>query len=147
MAYADGRHADLLNNFPIIPGEGVTGWVLANRQSFYNADPRLDLPPALNALDDSYRTLAACPIMRGVELHGVVTLYSATLQKYETTHQQLLEALAALLATTLSADAQRALTGLELSTPALGQLSPRTPAFSLPPVNLTSVELQSELAH
>jgi putative nucleotidyltransferase with HDIG domain len=147
MAYADGRHADLLNNFPIIPGEGVTGWVFANRQPFYNADPKLDLPPALAARDDSYRTLAACLIMRGVELHGVVTLYSATLQKYETTHQQLLEALAAMLATSLSAEAQVASTGLEISTPAIDQSSPHTPAFSLPPLNLVSVELQSELAH
>lgn len=133
MAYADGRHADLLNNFHIIPGEGVTGWVLANGQPFYNADPRLDLPPALAARDDSYRTLAACPIMRGVELHGVITLYSATLPKYETAHQQLLEALAALLAATLSTGSRAA--------------SPRQPAFNLPPVNLTGVALESELAH
>ena len=152
MAYADGRHADLLNNFPVTPGEGVTGWVLANGQPFYNADPRLDLPPALVARDDSYRTLAACPVMRGVELHGVVTLYSATLQKYETAHQRLLEALAALLAATLSADARVAsprteTASLEIASPATAQLSPRQPAFNLPPLNLTGVALESELAH
>jgi putative nucleotidyltransferase with HDIG domain len=152
MAYADGRHADLLNNFHIIPGEGVTGWVLANGQPFYNADPRLDLPPALAARDDSYRTLAACPITCGVELHGVVTLYSATLQKYETAHQQLLEALTALLAATLSADTRVAsprleTSGLETLSPATEQLSSRPPAFNLPPVNLTGVALESELAH
>jgi putative nucleotidyltransferase with HDIG domain len=152
VAYADGRHAELLNNFPVIPGEGVTGWVLANGQSFYNADPRLDLPPALAARDDSYRTLAACPIMRGVELHGVVTLYSATLSKYETAHQQLLEALVALLAATLSAGSRAAsprlkTSGREILSPAIAQLPPRPPAFTMPPVNLTGVALESELAH
>jgi putative nucleotidyltransferase with HDIG domain len=147
MAHADGRHADLLNNFSVVPGEGVTGWVLANRQPFYNADPRLDLPPAVAARDDSYRTLAACPIMRGVELHGVVTLYSATLQKYETAHRQLLEALAALLATTLSAHTHGASHGLEIPPPALDKLSPVESAFTQPPASLSAVALESELAH
>jgi signal transduction protein with GAF and PtsI domain len=148
MAHADGRHADLLNDFPVIHGEGVTGWVLANRQPFYNADPKLDLPPALVARDDSYRTLAACPIMRGVELHGVVTLYSATLREYEPAHQQLLEALAALLATGLSAeDAPVASSGLEILPSASKGLSQGESAFNLPLVNLTGVALESELAH
>jgi putative nucleotidyltransferase with HDIG domain len=147
MTHADGRHAELLNNFPIIPGEGVTGWVLANRQPFYNADPKLDLPPAVTARDDSYLTLAACPIICGVELHGVVTIYSASLRKYETVHQQLLEALTALLATTLSASARVASTRLESRVHAIDKLSPSEPVFGISQANLTDVTLESELAH
>jgi signal transduction protein with GAF and PtsI domain len=146
IAYADGRHADLLNNVLIIPGEGVTGWVLANRQPFYNADPKLDLPPALAARDDSYRTLAACPILHDLELHGVVTLYSATLRTYETTHQKLIEALASLLATALSTDTRAASTSLKILPPAFDGSTQRAPAFSMLP-NLTGVALESELAH
>jgi putative nucleotidyltransferase with HDIG domain len=147
MSHADGRHADLLNNFRVIPGEGVTGWALANRQPFYNADPRLDLPPAVAARDDSYSTLAACPIIRGGELHGVVTLYSATLRKYERAHQQLLEALVALLANALSAGSRDMSPGLEIMPNALDKPAQDTRAFIMPPVNLTGVALESELAH
>lgn len=150
VAYADGRHADLLNGRRIVVGEGVTGWVLANRQPFYNADPKLDLPPALVALDASYRTLAACPIIaRGVELHGAVTLYSATLPKYEAKHQQLVEALVALLAQTLSSISQTDPACLpSLASPHIGGSNAQDePVFNLPLTNLTGVALESQLAH
>jgi putative nucleotidyltransferase with HDIG domain len=151
IAYADGRHADSLNGQRIVVGEGVTGWVLANRQPFYNADPKLDLPPALVARDASYRTLAACPIIaRGVELHGAVTLYSATLPKYEAKHQQLIEALVALLSQTLSSISQTAPAHLpaHASHHVGGSGDAQNESgFHLPLTNLTGVALESQLAH
>ncbi|MBV9958828.1 MAG: HD domain-containing protein, partial [Acidobacteria bacterium] len=42
---AAGEHGASLVGRKITPGEGVTGWAMANRQSFCNTDPKLDLPP------------------------------------------------------------------------------------------------------
>ncbi|HEV2801142.1 MAG TPA: HD domain-containing phosphohydrolase [Pyrinomonadaceae bacterium] len=147
VAQADGRHRDLLSGRRIVTGEGVTGWVLANRQPFYNADPKLDLPPALLARDDSYLTLAACPILHGKELHGAVTLYSATLPKYEATHCQLIEALVALLATELSNVSQSSSPRLTPALPVADGNSQATPVFNIPPAGLTVVAIESDLSH
>ncbi|MCA1816976.1 MAG: HD domain-containing protein [Acidobacteria bacterium] len=105
-AYAYGEHAELLAGRRVAPGAGVTGWALANRQPFYNADPKLDLPPDLAAACANFRTLAACPALHEEELHAVVTLYSATLDEYTTSHRQLLGAAATLLASALCASSR-----------------------------------------
>ncbi len=50
VVYATGPRADLIKGRSIALGEGVTGWVLANRQPFSNTDPRLDFrPPPITA--------------------------------------------------------------------------------------------------
>jgi len=136
-----GRH--------VVPGEGVTGWVLANLQPFYNADPKLDLPPGLAAHCAAFRTLAACPILCDGQMHGVVTLYSTTLARYEDEHSQVLEEVARLLATALSKGSQ-AEPATAATTAQLGGLDKVTsaePLFSGPAANLSDVALESELAH
>ena len=135
-AYADGDHAELLASRCVVPGEGVTGWTLVNRQPFYNADPKLDLPPALAAHGADFRTLAACPVIHENELHGVVTLYSTTLNEYVTEHQRLLETAVKLLATTLAAISRRPHVTLQTE-----------PALSVPAPNMMEVVLKSELMH
>ena len=157
VAQAEGRHADHLHGRRVVTGEGVTGWVLANRRPFYNAAPELDLPSALVARDDSYRTMAACPIIHGTELHGAVTLYSMTLPKYEAAHQQLAEALVALLAAEMSTVAQPRspshlpashlpASHLPASRPAGGAIQ-GAPVFSMLPPRVNGVAVESELSH
>ena len=130
VAHASGQNAELMKNREIYVGEGATGWVLANRRSFCNADPRLDLPPALAESFAAYRTLAVFPIIKGQDLLGVVTLYSSDLAAYTPDHERLLEEASRLLANALSATAE---------------------AFGAFPSNgvlkQTEPELQSELAH
>jgi GAF domain-containing protein len=133
-AHAEGVHADLLMGRHITPGEGVTGWVLANRQSFYNADPKLDLPPALAARCADFRTLAACPLIHENELHGVLTLYSATLREYTAEHRQLLEEAVRLLAASLAASSERERDVLNGDS-------------SVPASKLIEVVLKSEMMH
>jgi putative nucleotidyltransferase with HDIG domain len=133
-AHAEGVHADLLLGRQITPGEGVTGWVLANRQSFYNADPKLDLPPALAARCADFRTLAACPVVHENELQGVLTLYSATLREYTAEHRQLLEESVRLLAASLAASSERAHDVLDEDS-------------SVPASKLIEVVLKSEMMH
>jgi len=106
VAHAGGQHADLLINRRITIGEGVTGWVLANRQPFCNADPKLDLPPHLGEHFANYRTLAAFPLIKEKELHGALTLYSSTLTEYNADHRRLLQEATTLLTAALSTSSE-----------------------------------------
>ncbi|MEP6706347.1 MAG: HD domain-containing phosphohydrolase [Pyrinomonadaceae bacterium] len=102
VAHASGQRAELMKGREIAVGEGATGWALANRRSFCNADPRLDLPPALAESFADYRTLVVFPIIKGESLFGVVTLYSSDLAAYTPEHERLLEEASRLLAHALS---------------------------------------------
>ena len=130
VVYASGQRAELMKGREISVGEGATGWALANRQSFCNADPKLDLPPALAESFSDYRTLVVSPIIKGEDLLGVVTLYSSDLAAYTPDHQRLLEEASRLLANALSATAEAF--GAFRSDRVLKQTEP---------------QLQSELAH
>jgi putative nucleotidyltransferase with HDIG domain len=109
VAYATGQHASLLRGRRIAMGEGVTGWVIANRKPFCNTDPKLDFPSGLASHFESYRTLAAFPMIRNKQRFGAVTLYSSTLSVYTADQQRLMEEAAALIATALSANSESAL--------------------------------------
>lgn len=103
ITHAAGEHAASLVGRNIVSGEGISGWVVANRHPFCNTDPRLDLPPTLVDKFDDYRTLAVFPILKGNDLFGAVALYSSSLTKYDATQQRLLSEASGLLALALSA--------------------------------------------
>jgi putative nucleotidyltransferase with HDIG domain len=98
-----GEHAEILKGRRIAPGEGITGWVLANQKPFFNTDPRLDFSVELAEKFKSYRTIAAFPVIRNKELHGALTLYSASLAEYNKDQQKLIREAAAIFADALSA--------------------------------------------
>jgi hypothetical protein len=104
VTHSAGRNAALLAGRRIPSGEGVTGWVLANRKPFCNTDPRLDLPPHLASDFADYRTLAVFPVVADKELCGAVALYSASLGEYTDEHQRLLQEAASVLARALSGE-------------------------------------------
>jgi len=93
-----GRDAERLKGASIILGSGITGWVVANRQPMYNCDPRLDFDTAHIKLDVTYRTVISVPLLKGDEVLGALTLYSADLNAYEPDHLRLVEAVAKLAA-------------------------------------------------
>ncbi|HKS39761.1 MAG TPA: HD domain-containing phosphohydrolase [Blastocatellia bacterium] len=109
VAYAAGQNAALLKGRRIAMGEGVTGWVIANRKPFCNTDPKLDFPSNLAIQFDAYRTLAAFPMIRNKQRFGAVTLYSSTLSVYSADQQRLMEESVALITTALSANSEAAL--------------------------------------
>jgi putative nucleotidyltransferase with HDIG domain len=109
VASATGRHASLLRGRRIAMGEGVTGWVIANRRPFCNTDPKLDLPAQLSGQFDSYRTLAAFPLIREKNRYGAVTLYSSTLAVYTADQQRMMEEAVSLVAAALSSNAEAAI--------------------------------------
>ncbi len=109
VAYAAGQNAALLKGRRIAMGEGVTGWVIANRKPFCNTDPKLDFPPTIARHFESHRTLAAFPMIRDKQRFGAVTLYSSTLSVYTADQQRLMEEAVALVTTALSANSEAAL--------------------------------------
>lgn len=119
VAHATGSHWMFLKGRVIGAGEGVTGWVLANRKPFCNTDPRLDLPPSVVEQNADYKTLAAFPIIKGSAkdstkdsakdstkdsiMYGAVSIYSSTLDEYTAGHQKLMREAITMLASALSA--------------------------------------------
>lgn len=103
VVHATGQHWMFLKGRIIASGEGVTGWVLANRKPFCNTDPKLDLPPALAEYAPGYRTLAAFPIIRNSTMYGAVSLYSSSLSEYTPGQQELMREAVSLIASALSA--------------------------------------------
>ena len=147
VAHARGQHEELLKGRKVAIGEGVTGWVLANRQPFCNTDPKLDLPPQLAEYFGEYRTLAVFPLLKETEMLGALTLYSSTLTEYSADHRKLLEEAARLLTATLATGTQSAIPSTNHPSLADTATAPPAPIFKnslLPPAN-TIVE--SELAH
>jgi putative nucleotidyltransferase with HDIG domain len=134
VEHARGQHAALLEGRQLTPGEGVTGWALANRQPFCNTDPRLDLPPALAETFAAYKTLAVFPLVSEDEMHGAVTLYSSTLAEYSLDQQRLLGEAVALFSAALSSNSQN-------------PLSTERPIFTDSHLKLSDAPLESELAH
>ena len=96
--HVNGRNAERLKGASILLGSGITGWVVSNRQSMYNCDPRLDMAAAHVELDAPYSSVIAVPLLKGDEVLGALTLYSVEVSAYEPDHLRLVEAVAKLAA-------------------------------------------------
>jgi diguanylate cyclase (GGDEF)-like protein/putative nucleotidyltransferase with HDIG domain len=88
-----GLHADSFRNCVVHPGEGVTGWVLANNRPFSNTDPALDLSH-LGQIASEYRTLAIYPLTKGDRQFGALALYSQQMAAYSDDQLRTLERVA-----------------------------------------------------
>ena len=101
----DGPQWMLLKGRVIGAGEGVTGWVLANRKPFCNTDPKLDLPTSFSEHSQNYLTLAAFPIIKDSIMYGAVSIYSSVLAEYTPAHQKMLTDALSMVASAFSATA------------------------------------------
>jgi diguanylate cyclase (GGDEF)-like protein/putative nucleotidyltransferase with HDIG domain len=86
-----GDHAPDLVGLRIRRGERLSGWVAANRQTILNSDPVLDLGDVGRLLKPRLHSCASTPLVRGQELIGVLTLYSAQPQAFTEDHRRILE--------------------------------------------------------
>ncbi|MDX6386030.1 MAG: hypothetical protein QOK48_3603, partial [Blastocatellia bacterium] len=102
MEHATGENSELIKGHQVTLGEGITGWVIANREAFASSDPRLDFPVKMAESFQSYKSLAALPLLKDGELHGALTVYSTSLGEYDKDQQKLLREAASLLADALS---------------------------------------------
>ncbi|HEY0406549.1 MAG TPA: diguanylate cyclase [Pyrinomonadaceae bacterium] len=90
-AHVAGKNADLLLNRCVAPGEGVTGFALANRRSITRIDPRLDFENIELAAGSDYRSMVSLPLMKDERLLGALSVYSVQLPQYTDDHLRLLE--------------------------------------------------------
>ena len=93
--HVTGLHSESFRDREIQPGEGVTGWVLANNRPFANTDPMLDLHHLAERAKD-YRTLAVYPLAKGDRQFGALALYSQSLASYSEEQLRTLERVASL---------------------------------------------------
>lgn len=95
-----GKYADLLTGRCLAPGEGVTGFALANRSPVNQLHPSLDFIDLNPAAGIKYLSMASLPLFKDDVLLGALSVYSTELEQYTEDHMRLLETV-----TTLASDA------------------------------------------
>lgn len=90
-AHVVGRNADILLGRCIAPGEGVTGFSLANRRPINRIDPSLDFAGMHLAPGNRYRAMASMPLVKDERLLGAISVYSSELTNYTDDHMRLLD--------------------------------------------------------
>jgi diguanylate cyclase (GGDEF)-like protein/putative nucleotidyltransferase with HDIG domain len=90
-ALAVGLDADALRDRCIAPGEGATGFALANRRSVNRLHPALDFDGLEIGDERKYQSMASLPLFKGDLLLGALSLYSTTLKEYSDNQIRLLE--------------------------------------------------------
>ena len=99
-AHAVGRNAKLLSSRCVAPGEGVTGFALANRCSINQLHPSLDF--AGLEIEREYRSMASLPLYKDDMLLGAVSVYSTEIDDYTDDQMRLLETVTRLASDALS---------------------------------------------
>ena len=107
-AHVAGRHAELVRGRTVAPGEGVVGFVLANRQPSYLLDPMLDFAGALLPEGSEFRSMVALPLVRDEQLLGALAVYSHEPRRYADDHLRLLDTVARLASDALANAVQHA---------------------------------------
>jgi diguanylate cyclase (GGDEF)-like protein/putative nucleotidyltransferase with HDIG domain len=111
--YANARHvvgknAQKLANRTIIPGEGVTGFALANRSPVNQLHPSLDFTDVNPEAGIKYRSMASLPLFKDDVLLGALSVYSGELEQYTDDHMRLLETVTRLASDALANAMQHA---------------------------------------
>ncbi len=107
VEFATGMQAEKFAGLHLKPGEGVTGWTLANQNHFANTDPALDifaleLSRKEGAGLSGYQTVAVFPVIKNNDLLGALTLYSQTLKSFDGDQIYRLQRATALISDVLS---------------------------------------------
>jgi diguanylate cyclase (GGDEF)-like protein/putative nucleotidyltransferase with HDIG domain len=89
-AHVVGQNADLIKTRTISPGEGVTGFALANRSPVNQLHPNLDFVD-FPLPGTAFRSMAALPLFKDDVLIGALSVYSAELEQYTDDHMRMLE--------------------------------------------------------
>jgi diguanylate cyclase (GGDEF)-like protein/putative nucleotidyltransferase with HDIG domain len=90
-AHVAGKNAEALRDRCVAPGEGVTGFALANRRAVNHIHPSLDFTGVELDGGNQYLTMAALPLFKDGQLLGALSVYSMELSAYTDDHMRLLE--------------------------------------------------------
>ncbi|MDT7604199.1 MAG: hypothetical protein QOF61_2196 [Acidobacteriota bacterium] len=96
VTHVAGRNAELLRARCVAPGEGVIGFVLANRRVVNSFDPMLDFRDVPLPAGERYSAMVALPLLKEERLLGVIAVYSMELDEYTDDHRRLLDTVARL---------------------------------------------------
>jgi diguanylate cyclase (GGDEF)-like protein len=107
-AHVVGRNAEALRSRCIAPGEGVTGFALANRTPVNELHPSLDFIGVDLPAGVQYASMASLPLFRDDCLIGALSIYSTLLDKYTDDHMRLLETVTSLASDALANAMQHA---------------------------------------
>jgi diguanylate cyclase (GGDEF)-like protein len=105
-AHVAGRNAQSLAAKCVAPGEGVTGFALANRIPVNQLHPSLDL--AGLDIEGEYRSMASLPLFKDDMVLGALSVYSTQLEQYTDEHMRFLETVTRLASDALSNSMQHA---------------------------------------
>ena len=86
-----GKNATMLSTKCIAPGEGVTGFALANRSAVNQLHPSLDFVGSDSERVGEYRSMAALPLFKDEVLLGALSVYSTKLDRYTDDQMRMLE--------------------------------------------------------
>jgi len=89
--YVQGVDESLLRGLRITPGDGVSGWVAANRQPVLNAAADLELVAGGGGGHTYLQSVLAVPLVAGEQLIGVLSLYDLKPNRFEVDSLRLLE--------------------------------------------------------
>ena len=101
-AHVAGLHAEELRGRAAAPGEGVVGFVLANRRSVSHLDPMLDFTGVELPEGGEYRSMIVLPLARDERLMGALAVYSTEPHRYSDDHHRMLETVARLASDALA---------------------------------------------
>jgi diguanylate cyclase (GGDEF)-like protein/putative nucleotidyltransferase with HDIG domain len=105
-AHVVGINAQVLAAKCVAPGEGVTGFALANRTPVNQLHPSLDLSGL--DIEHEYRSMASLPLFKDEILLGALSVYSTDLEHYTDDHMRLLDTVTRLASDALSNAMQHA---------------------------------------
>jgi diguanylate cyclase (GGDEF)-like protein/putative nucleotidyltransferase with HDIG domain len=90
-ALAVGLNAEILQTRCVAPGEGVTGFALANRRSVNRIHPSLDFADMTFDAGQDYSSMASLPLFKDDLLLGALSIYSMSPREYSDDQIRLLE--------------------------------------------------------
>jgi diguanylate cyclase (GGDEF)-like protein/putative nucleotidyltransferase with HDIG domain len=103
-----GKNAQKLAARCIAPGEGVTGFALANLSPVNQLHPSLDFVDINPEAGIKYRSMASLPLFKDEILLGALSVYSCELEQYTDDHMRLLETVTRLASDALANAMQHA---------------------------------------
>ena len=89
--YAAGEQAEFFSTRRIPAGEGITGWVIANARTMFDAAPELDTAGVPVEIASRVGAVLSSPLVREEGAFGAVTLYASRAGAYTREHARLLE--------------------------------------------------------
>jgi diguanylate cyclase (GGDEF)-like protein/putative nucleotidyltransferase with HDIG domain len=101
-AHVAGRHAESLRGRAVAAGEGVVGFVLANRRASYLLDPMLDFTDVALPEGCQFRSMVALPLLKDERVLGALAVYTNEPRRYTDDHLRLLDTVARLASDALA---------------------------------------------